>query len=252
MLKKVRLYKISVFILMVALCIAPSASVLAVNTDSDSSSIDETPLNMSLEQEKEEIGPENAEQVTESVLAEGEVINSVTEDESSDDGSQASVTLSQSAPVAIAKGESEMVCIQQEAYVLKPINVNKKDFSEVEENTEEDVPEVSGDYITMTVTATAYCPCQKCCGIYALNRPKDEFGNDIVYNASGNICKPNHTISVDPSVIPYGTVVKYGDITWVAEDCGGGVKGNHIDIYFATHEEALNWGRRTIDVNVYI
>lgn len=252
MLKKVKLYKISVFILMVALCIAPSTSVLAVNMDSESSSIDETTLNISLEQEKEESGSENVEQVTESVLTEDEVADSVTEDELSDDGSQASVTLSQSAPVAIAKGESEMVCIQQGAYVLKPINFNKKDFSEVEENTEEDVPEVSGDYITMTVTATAYCPCQKCCGVYALNRPKDEFGNDIVYNASGNICKPNHTISVDPSVIPYGTVVKYGDITWVAEDCGGGVKGNHIDIYFATHEEALNWGRRTIDVNVYI
>ena len=236
MLKKVKLYKISVFILMVALCIAPSTSVLAVNMDSESSSIDETTLNISLEQEKEESGSENVEQVTESVLTEDEVADSVTEDELSDDGSQASVTLSQSAPVAIAKGESEMVCIQQGAYVLKPINFNKKDFSEVEENTEEDVPEVSGDYITMTVTATAYCPCQKCCGVYALNRPKDEFGNDIVY----------------PSVIPYGTVVKYGDITWVAEDCGGGVKGNHIDIYFATHEEALNWGRRTIDVNVYI
>lgn len=252
MLKKVKLYKLSVFVLMVALCIAPSVNVLAVNTDSGSSSIDEMSSNMSFEAKKEENGFEKVEQVTKPVLVEDKVTDSFTEDELSDNGSQVSVTLSQSAPVAIAKGESEMVCIQQEAYVLKPINFNKKDFSEVEENTEEDVPEVSGDYTTMTVTATAYCPCQKCCGVYALNRPKDEFGNDIVYNASGNICKPNHTISVDPSVIPYGTVVKYGDITWVAEDCGGGVKGNHIDIYFATHEEALNWGRRTIDVNVYI
>ena len=44
---------------------------------------------------------------------------------------------------------------------------------------------------------------------------------------------------------------EYNGIKWVAEDCGGGVKGYHIDIYYDDHQEALNWGRRTITVKVY-
>ena len=36
--------------------------------------------------------------------------------------------------------------------------------------------------------------------------------------------------------------------TYVAEDTGGGVKGYHIDIFFDTHEEALAWGRQTVEV----
>jgi 3D (Asp-Asp-Asp) domain-containing protein len=28
------------------------------------------------------------------------------------------------------------------------------------------------------------------------------------------------------------------------EDCGGDIKGEHVDLFFRTHEEALEWGRR--------
>lgn len=45
--------------------------------------------------------------------------------------------------------------------------------------------------------------------------------------------KPNHTIAVDTTIIPYGTIVKIDGIEYVAEDCGGAVKGNVIDIYVA-------------------
>lgn len=49
--------------------------------------------------------------------------------------------------------------------------------------------------------------------------------------ATGVIAKVNHTIAVDPTVIPYGAQVKINDIIYTAEDCGGAVKGNVIDIY---------------------
>lgn len=50
------------------------------------------------------------------------------------------------------------------------------------------------------------------------------------------------TIAVDPSIIPYGSKVIIGGHVFTAEDCGGAIKGNHIDIYVNSHEEALALG----------
>ncbi|HBG22339.1 MAG TPA: hypothetical protein DDW83_03670 [Peptococcaceae bacterium] len=59
------------------------------------------------------------------------------------------------------------------------------------------------------------------------------------------------SIAVDPSVIPLGTrlyVDGYGH--GVANDVGGAIKGNAVDVYFSTDAECRRWGVRT--VNVYI
>lgn len=56
---------------------------------------------------------------------------------------------------------------------------------------------------------------------------------------------------MDPRVIPYGTklyVEGYGYA--IAEDTGGAIKGNKIDVYFNSAEECSNWGVRY--VNVYL
>ena len=60
------------------------------------------------------------------------------------------------------------------------------------------------------------------------------------------------TIAVDPKVIPYGTRVYIPefDKTFIAEDCGGGIKGNKIDIYMNTKEECINWGVRNITLYI--
>lgn len=58
-------------------------------------------------------------------------------------------------------------------------------------------------------------------------------------------------IAVDPKVIPYKTLVyveNYGYFR--AEDTGGAIKGNRIDIYMHTREEALQFGRRWVDVKI--
>ncbi len=63
-------------------------------------------------------------------------------------------------------------------------------------------------------------------------------------------------IAVDPRVISYGTKVfvtgKYGEIgVCSAEDTGGGIKGNRIDVCMSgTTEELLRFGRR--NMRVYI
>lgn len=54
------------------------------------------------------------------------------------------------------------------------------------------------------------------------------------------------TCAVDPSVIPYGAevMVDYGDHVefWKAQDCGGSVKGNHVDLAVEHHDEAYDLG----------
>lgn len=83
---------------------------------------------------------------------------------------------------------------------------------------------------------TAYCPCVEC---------SDQWG-DITY--TGTTAKAGHTIAVDPEIIPLGSEVEIDGHTYIAEDIGGLVKGNHIDIYFNTHDEAIEWGRQFKEV----
>ena len=111
--------------------------------------------------------------------------------------------------------------------------------SDVEEATpaaSEETPiiETESEYTELAVTSTAYCPCEKCCG-----------KTDGI-TETGTKATAGRTIAVDPSVIPYGTELIIDGITYYAEDCGGAVKGNHIDIFFDTHEEAKQFGRQQL------
>lgn len=60
------------------------------------------------------------------------------------------------------------------------------------------------------------------------------------------------TIAVDPKVIPYGTKVyiPYFDKVFVANDCGGAIKGTKIDIYMNSSKECYKFGRRNIEIVV--
>lgn len=88
---------------------------------------------------------------------------------------------------------------------------------------------------TTTFKVTAYCPCVKCCG-----------KTDGI-TATGTVATAGRTIAVDPTVIPYGSEVILNGVTYIAEDCGGAIKGNKIDMFFDTHEEALQWGVKYIE-----
>lgn len=81
----------------------------------------------------------------------------------------------------------------------------------------------------------------------------DELGSDgSPSTATGTYPTAGRTIAVDPRVIPYGTKVYIPAFnnTFIAEDTGGAIKGNKIDIYFNHGNEARQWGRRTIEVYV--
>ena len=58
-------------------------------------------------------------------------------------------------------------------------------------------------------------------------------------------------IAVDPRVIPLGSMVEIpGFGIYIAGDTGGAIKGNIIDIHFATVGQALKWGRRSVTIKI--
>ena len=97
-----------------------------------------------------------------------------------------------------------------------------------------------------TFRLTAYCGCTKCCG---KNAKKGANGEWLAITASGIRAQKNHTISVDPKVIPLGSKVRIGSTIYTAEDTGGKwVQGNHIDIYLGDHEAAKQFGCQRAEV----
>jgi 3D (Asp-Asp-Asp) domain-containing protein len=96
---------------------------------------------------------------------------------------------------------------------------------------------------TVAMRVTAYCPCSKCCGEYADGitanghriRPGDTFAAaDRRYSFGTEMLIPGYNNSVPVEVL----------------DRGGAIKGNRLDVFFATHEEALQWGVQYLDVEV--
>ena len=95
---------------------------------------------------------------------------------------------------------------------------------------------VCDDVFLGEYTLTAYCACSKCCSKWASG-----------YTATGTLATEGRTIAVDPKVIPYGTRVLliWPDGTqhsYIAEDCGGGINANHIDVFFNDHQAARVFG----------
>lgn len=82
---------------------------------------------------------------------------------------------------------------------------------------------------------TAYCACKKCCG-----------KTDGI-TASGTKAKAGRTIAA-PKNIPFGTKIMINGHIYTVEDRGGAIKGKRIDIYFDTHEEALKFGVKNIEI----
>lgn len=88
---------------------------------------------------------------------------------------------------------------------------------------------------------THYCPLSCCNGSYAGK------------TSTGAKPRVNRTIAVDPSVIPYGSRIKIEglDYEFAAEDCGGKIKGKHIDVLVKNCTLARRLGKRT-NVKVWI
>jgi 3D (Asp-Asp-Asp) domain-containing protein len=98
---------------------------------------------------------------------------------------------------------------------------------------------------TLRMQVTAYCACSKCCGPNA--RGVTASGRSVSYNSGA-------FVAADTSVLPFGTKLQipgyHNDQPVEVIDRGGAIKGRHIDLFFATHQQALEWGRQWLTVTV--
>lgn len=89
-----------------------------------------------------------------------------------------------------------------------------------------------------TFTAYAYCQCEKCCGYWS--------GGPT---ASGTMPEAGRTVAADWSVIPAGTEIYIDSLGWrTVEDTGSGITGDKLDIFMESHQAALEWGVRELEV----
>jgi 3D (Asp-Asp-Asp) domain-containing protein len=100
-------------------------------------------------------------------------------------------------------------------------------------------------YRTMWMEVTAYCACTKCCGPNAQGITAS--GKRVSYNRG-------RFVAADTRLLPFGTKLQipgyHGGQTVEVIDRGGAIKGHKLDVYFPTHKQAREWGRRRIAVTV--
>ena len=151
---------------------------------------------------------------------------------------------------AYKKYESQRIIVIDKRTIQEEKQITQTNHIIVETETDK---EVDTNQVVKPVSLgnfklTAYCSCSLCCGKWAYNRPVDENGNEIVYGSIGERLKEGYSIAVDPSVIAYNSKVIINDKVYEAQDCGGAIKGNRIDVYFSSHEDALNHGVKYAEV----
>ncbi|MFK7884476.1 MAG: 3D domain-containing protein [Phycisphaerales bacterium] len=98
----------------------------------------------------------------------------------------------------------------------------------------------------VVMKVTGYSPDHRSCGIFADGQTATLHS---VWTNGMNL------VAADPTVLPYGTMITvpgYANEEIVPVlDCGGAIKGNRLDLLFATHRRALVWGVQTVRVTIW-
>lgn len=137
-------------------------------------------------------------------------------------------------------GENQWILLDNLS-TTKPVIEQPKKETKITNNSDNKQSKVStnenaGSWIKFN--ASAYCGCAKCCG------------KTTGRTASGTKATAGRTVAMS-SKYPFGTKVEIkGMGTYTVEDRGGAITGNKIDIYFDSHQDALNFGRKTVYLRV--
>lgn len=119
----------------------------------------------------------------------------------------------------------------------KEVHLEKKETDVARFAEENSQPEQTTR--TVNVEATAYTAfCDGCSGITST-------GIDLRANPNKKV------IAVDPTIIPLGSTVRvpgYG--VAVAGDIGGDINGHRIDVFIPGESDAMQFGRREIQVEI--
>lgn len=101
------------------------------------------------------------------------------------------------------------------------------------------------EWKTVHMRVTAYCPCDYCCGDWA----------DGI-TANGHVIEQGDRFVAADRRYSFGTklLIPGYNSTQVVKvfDRGGAIKNNRLDVFFNTHQEALEWGVQHLDVKVLV
>ncbi len=122
---------------------------------------------------------------------------------------------------------------------IEPVTVLSQ-TSEIITQVEQDKPQVEilphKEYLG-EFTVTAYCSCKKCCG------------KSTGITKSGVKAIEGITIGTDWGVISNGAIVEIEGLgERVAQDTGGAIKGNRIDLYKNSHSDCVKFGVKKLKV----
>lgn len=131
--------------------------------------------------------------------------------------------------IASQECDSELAAYQSPyEFTMEQLALEQKEKDSVIIKEAEAKKEKEPELVSLGVyKISAYCPCVKCCG-----------KTDGI-TASGVRASPNRTVAVDG--IPFGTRLLIDGNEYIVEDRVGSGK-RLIDVFFSTHDEALNSG----------
>ena len=159
--------------------------------------------------------------------------------------------LRKTANVVYVNSQQTNHTVIEEKVVQQPVNQIIAVGTGTQENTQTDVPAI-GDGIIVTADGEVLTYSKKSQFVATAYTKTDAGCNDIT--ATGTTVRVG-TVAVDPEVIPYGTRMfivtndgKYIYGIGTAEDCGGAIKENRLDLYFNTDEECWKFGVRSCTV----
>lgn len=129
--------------------------------------------------------------------------------------------------------------------LAEPERIVEVEYIVIPADEVEEVPEVIDEPEEVEVRTslgmyevTAYCACESCTGPY---------NDGITY--SGEPAVEGITIAADTKKHGIGTELYIEGVGWrTVQDIGGSIYNNKIDVYFDSHQDALNFGRQQLEV----
>ncbi|KJR41185.1 3D domain protein [Candidatus Magnetoovum chiemensis] len=126
---------------------------------------------------------------------------------------------------------------------LETIEVEKAALQQNISKLEENILVMEEQFLSQLIAddfiVTAYEQSKKSCGKWS----------KYCKTKTGTTPHKLRTVAVDPKVVPLGSLLYIEGVGWrIAEDIGGVVKGNKIDLFVESRDKAFNFGKRKLKV----